>query len=140
MSKMFFFIIISYILSIPARANINLEIEDIAQGRGEIVVLVYNQQQDFLQESKAFRSYTAQMVKGKAKIQLKKLPEGEYAISVFHDQNYDKRLTKNFLGIPLEGFGFSRNPKVRLGPPDYRDCVIRYSGETIKEKISLTYL
>src|SRR5215813_14776622 len=31
------------------------------------------------------------------------LPEGIYAISVFHDENMNQKLDKNFMGIPKEG-------------------------------------
>ena len=33
------------------------------------------------------------------------LPEGEYAISLFHDENENKELDTNFIGIPKEAFG-----------------------------------
>ncbi|MBS0273131.1 MAG: DUF2141 domain-containing protein [Proteobacteria bacterium] len=42
---------------------------------------------------------------------------GFYAVALFHDENNNHHLDTNFLGIPTEGYGFSQNPKLFLGPP-----------------------
>jgi len=46
------------------------------------------------------------------------LPGGEYALVIYQDENGNKRLDKNFLGIPREPLGFSNRywPK---GPPSF---------------------
>ena len=43
--------------------------------------------------------------------------KGFYAVSVYHDANADHDFNRSFIGMPVEGFGFSRNPKTRLGLP-----------------------
>lgn len=45
---------------------------------------------------------------------------GDYALSVMHDENGNGKLD-TMMRIPREGFGFSRNPVVRFGPPPFRD-------------------
>lgn len=50
------------------------------------------------------------------------LPEGDYAITAFLDENRNSRLDLNFLGIPKEMFGFSNNPKILTGAPGYQEC------------------
>jgi uncharacterized protein (DUF2141 family) len=37
------------------------------------------------------------------------VPNGSYAIFAFHDANNNSKMDKNFLGIPSEGYGASRN-------------------------------
>ena len=46
------------------------------------------------------------------------LPRGDYALAVIHDENGNARLD-TIAGIPREGFGFSRNPPIRFGPPRF---------------------
>lgn len=53
------------------------------------------------------------------------LPEGDYAIAVFLDENNNKKLDTNFLGIPKERFGFSRNPSIMGGAPRFSQCEVR---------------
>ena len=46
---------------------------------------------------------------------------GEYAVVVLHDEDDDAALDRSWLGIPEEGLGFSRDARMRFGPPDYED-------------------
>ena len=52
------------------------------------------------------------------RIRFEGLAPGEYAVAVIHDANGNARLDTT-LGIPREGFGFSRNPAIRFGPPRF---------------------
>lgn len=44
---------------------------------------------------------------------------GTYAVAVFHDENNNHHLDTNFLGLPTEGYGFSNNAAISLGPPKF---------------------
>ena len=55
------------------------------------------------------------------------LPFGEYAIAGFQDLDGNGVLSGNFLGIPKEPVGFSRNAKVRFGPPKWNDAVFQFN-------------
>jgi uncharacterized protein (DUF2141 family) len=46
------------------------------------------------------------------------------AVSAYHDQNENQKLDKNALGMPLERYGFSNNPRRGFGPPKYREASI----------------
>ncbi|WP_353084670.1 DUF2141 domain-containing protein [Stenotrophomonas sp.] len=46
----------------------------------------------------------------------KNLPAGEYAVLVTHDENGNGQLDTNVLGMPIEGYGFSNNPRVQRKP------------------------
>jgi 4,4'-diapolycopenoate synthase len=50
---------------------------------------------------------------------IRDLPGGTYALAVYQDLDRSAKLEKNFLGIPREPVGFSRNPKLYLGPPKF---------------------
>ena len=67
------------------------------------------------------------------------LSPGSYAVSAFHDANGDDEFNRNFVGMPVEGFGFSRNPEARTGPPEFSDAVILVAGPEMKIEIELSY-
>ncbi len=67
------------------------------------------------------------------------LPLGSYGVSVFHDANNDGEFNRNFVGMPAEGFGFSRNPNALTGPPKFRDTVVLVAGEVTMIEIMLNY-
>jgi uncharacterized protein (DUF2141 family) len=57
-----------------------------------------------------------------ASIVFKDIPAGKFAIAVFQDVNTDGILDLNFLGIPNEPYGFSKNKFGKFGPPDFEDA------------------
>ena len=42
--------------------------------------------------------------------------------------------------MPTEGFGFSRDAKVRMGPPKYTDAVFEIGSEPVTQAIRMRYL
>jgi uncharacterized protein (DUF2141 family) len=64
---------------------------------------------------------------------------GFYAVSVFHDENMNERLDKNFMGMPKEGYGASNNPKKKMGPPNFDEATFQLSGTEQLVEIKLMY-
>ena len=67
------------------------------------------------------------------------LPPSDYALAVFHDENGNSKLD-TFAGVPKEGFGFSRNPAMRLGPPRFEQVRFAAGASTIRQTVRLRYL
>jgi uncharacterized protein (DUF2141 family) len=76
---------------------------------------------------KAVRTATLAIENGTARASFADLPAGTYAIGTFHDANRNGKLD-TFLGIPNEGFGFSRNPPIRPRAPRFDETKIDVSG------------
>jgi uncharacterized protein (DUF2141 family) len=74
-----------------------------------------------------------------AKIVFTGLRDGVYAVSVFHDENTNQKLDKNFMGIPKEGYGASNNPKKKMGPPGFEETKFQLSGQAQSLEIKLMY-
>ena len=60
------------------------------------------------------------------------IPDGEYAIAFFIDANGNKKLDKNFLGIPKEQYGFSNNAMGTLSAPTFKQAKFSVAGNTIQ--------
>lgn len=67
------------------------------------------------------------------------LPFGEYAVSVFHDENLNQKLDKNWLGIPKEGVGFSHNPKSLSSVPQFEDAKFSFQSKRQSLSVKLIY-
>ena len=67
------------------------------------------------------------------------LPEGEYGIAVFHDENKNEKLDFNEVGMPLEGYGHSNNPAKRTGPPDFNETKFAFAAPGTTVSINLIY-
>ena len=66
---------------------------------------------------------------------------GRYAVALLHDENGNGKADRAITMIPREGFGFSRDAKVRMGPPKFDDAVFvmppRRQDMTIKMRYML---
>lgn len=67
------------------------------------------------------------------------LPSGDYALALIHDENGNGRLD-TMMGIPREGFGFSRNPVIRFGPPKFSEASISVTSGAVDENVKVKYL
>jgi uncharacterized protein (DUF2141 family) len=67
------------------------------------------------------------------------LHTGVYAVSVFHDENMNEKLDKNFMGIPKEGYGASNNPKKKMGPPNFDEAKFQLGVADQSVEIKLMY-
>ncbi|MEH3160242.1 MAG: DUF2141 domain-containing protein [Sphingomonas taxi] len=67
------------------------------------------------------------------------LPLGNYAVAVIHDENNNAKLD-TFAGIPREGFGFSRNPAIRFGPPRFAAARFTVTGDANQQQIMMRYI
>ena len=73
-----------------------------------------------------------------APLRFEDLPSGSYALAVLHDENQNGRLDTR-LGIPREGFGFSRNPRVTFGPPRFGAAAFRIAGGAVRQDVRMRY-
>ena len=72
-------------------------------------------------------------------IRLAGLGEGVYALSVLHDENGNGRLDR-LMAIPREGFGFSRNPRIRMGPPSFEEVRFTVAAGGVRQVVRMKYL
>jgi uncharacterized protein (DUF2141 family) len=66
------------------------------------------------------------------------LESGSYAVSVLHDENGDDQINTGTFGVPLEGFGFSRNPAITTRAPNFSEAAVFVVGDTATQ-IGLIY-
>lgn len=64
---------------------------------------------------------------------------GRYAITLIHDENGNGKLDKVAI-MPREGFGFSRNPVIRFGPPSFKDAVFAVESGPSEQIVKVRYL
>ncbi len=71
-------------------------------------------------------------------IHIADLPPGDYAVALIHDENGNGKLD-TMLGIPREGIGFSRNPRLAFGPPSFESARFTLSGGPATQSIRMKY-
>lgn len=63
---------------------------------------------------------------------------GTYAIAVVHDENGNNKMDKAIF-LPKEGFGFSRNPTITVGPPSFKSASFAVAGD-VRQSIRMKYM
>jgi len=53
---------------------------------------------------------------------------GDYAATVFHDEDADGKFKRNMIGIPKEGFGFSNNYRPTVRAPTWDEGKFNFVG------------
>lgn len=92
--------------------------------KGEIKIGLYNNKASFPKKEYMYKSVTMKVSNASETYTIKDLPKGDYAVALFHDKNSDGICNTNFLGIPEEGYGFSKNYKPILSVPSFNNCRI----------------
>lgn len=124
------FLSLASVIEDTASCTISVKVNNIEAPKGYVVLSLYNSAtaKDF-PDSKAIYKKIKVKAKGTSiRYTFKNLPKGEYAIIVFHDKNSDGDCNLNFVGIPTEGYGFSRNVRPKLSTPSFND--VKFSVKT----------
>jgi uncharacterized protein (DUF2141 family) len=120
-------------------ASVDVTVHGIRSSKGVIRMVICPPNAKFPAcDANAVRSTALTIDRGAAHAQFNGLSAGTYAIGVFHDANGNGKLD-TFLGIPKEGYGFSRNPPFRPRAPRFDEAVISIDGRT-QSSISLRYI
>ncbi|WP_299677886.1 DUF2141 domain-containing protein [uncultured Dokdonia sp.] len=115
--------------------DIQVTITDIASDEGMLYVGLYNSETTFL--SKRYKGTRSKIKDGKVVVIFKDIPEGTYAVSVFHDENSNQKLDTNFMGIPKEDTGCSNNAKGFMSAPKWKDAKFILAGTATNLQITM---
>jgi len=120
--------------------TLEIHVDGIRNEKGVIGAAVYNNPDGWPESNdKSFRHGPAPFTGNSGTITFKDIPPGDYAIVAIHDENKNHKLDKNFLGWPLEGFGFANNPKVLLEAPPFKAALTHVTCPQTDVTIHLIY-
>lgn len=120
-------------IAMAQNGTISVHIKNIKNDRGNIEIGLYNQEDGFTVYSQSYLGASIKARKEGVSHTFENIPSGRYAISVFHDKNSNKKIDKNWLGIPTENYGFSKNKFGTFGPPDFEDVSFTLAEEQSKK-------
>ena len=101
---------------------IMVHVHGVRNDQGTIKVKLYgNNPEEFLVTGKKLDSPRLPARKDRTLVCVYAPHPGSYALVVHHDENGNKKLDRNWVGFPTEGYGFSNNPKLVLGPPSHHE-------------------
>ena len=103
---------------VNAQNNLTIVVTGIKNPEGNVLVAMYGK--DNFMKNPSYVGYAK--VEGETvNVVIKDIKPGEYAISLFQDENGNQKLDMGTFG-PTEKYGFSNNAVIKMGPPKYDDC------------------
>lgn len=120
-----------------AAGSITMQVGNVRSARGRVVVDVCPQDR-FLADGCIHHAEVPARA-GVTVITIANLPAGSYAVQAFHDENANGEVDRAMFGIPREGVGFSRNARIGLGPPKWRDAYFVHQGRAEVIRFNLRY-
>lgn len=118
--------------------TLHLTVNKVKNNQGVVRVLLFKGPDGFPDAvEKAHSNASVKIENGKAKITFENLPEGTYALSVFHDSDNTGKLRTNAFGVPRDGYGFSNNATGTFGPPSFDKASFKVTAGKNQVEIDL---
>ncbi|MEN8789723.1 MAG: DUF2141 domain-containing protein [Flavobacteriaceae bacterium] len=110
-------------LFVFSQNKLTIEVLGVSSSDGDVMVAVYDTSDSFLSKDKVFKTGKASAREGKTEVSIEDMPDGEFAVVLYHDENGNNKLDTNWFGVPKEPVGFSNAKMKTFGPPKFKECV-----------------
>ncbi len=107
---------------IHSQFSLTIHLDGVKSQEGHFYVALYDHEDTFRKEELVFRELILPLNEFDGKLVFEDMPEGYYAVALFHDVNANGKLDTRFPGIPKEPYGFSNNPKITFKAPNFNKC------------------
>ena len=124
--------------SIFSQNSVTIDLQNIKGSKGMMQIAVFNKASSFPKAGGEYKLLQYKVSEGAKKFVINDLPDGDYAIAIHHDENSDGKMNTNMIGIPKEGYGFSKNFKPKFSAPKFSDCSVRIASDQ-KMTVNLIY-
>jgi uncharacterized protein (DUF2141 family) len=104
---------------------LTVHVNGLRNNQGQLAVALFASAAAFPRQERALRGQMVRIVGGRARVTFRDLRPGVYAVAVLHDENTNQKMDFNFLGMPLEGYGFSNDAAALFGPPSFASAAFR---------------
>ncbi|MDR0694511.1 MAG: DUF2141 domain-containing protein [Prevotellaceae bacterium] len=128
MKQTFFLLMLLAASTLNAQHKLTIVVDGIEQTTGTLYAAVYDAENHM--KKPVYRALS-KVDKEEISMVLDNVAPGEYAVSIFHDENDNGKLDKGTYGIPVEKTSSSNNAKGTYGPPKFDDCKFTVEEDTV---------
>jgi uncharacterized protein (DUF2141 family) len=124
----------------PTTSTISVNVGTFRNQKGVLGCRLFRTAAGFPETSAGTVERRAEITGGTARCEFTNVPPGTYAVSAMHDENDNRNLDKNFLGIPTEGYGVSNNHTHAMSAPTWDESkFVVERGKNVGLGIGLRY-
>lgn len=110
--------------------SVTVEVTGLASSRGAVECVLWASAEGFPTDpARALARVRVRGLQGPgARCTFEGVPRGTFAVTMSHDENENGQVDRNFLGIPVERYGFSNNPRPFLRAPRFEEATFVVAG------------
>jgi uncharacterized protein (DUF2141 family) len=132
-----------------AASDLRVTIEGVESSSGTLMIGLYDSEAHFLtaighagkvgllNDRSRLVGIAMRASAGTQSVVFTNLKPGAYAVIVFHDANDVGKLTENWLGKPMDCYGFSNNAEGFLSAPSFKDASVLVGNYSLSIVITL---
>lgn len=116
-----------------ATLRVKVTVPAAVENVGQVGCALYASAEGFPMDAGKARIQSWQPAAGSLECVFEDLPSGEYAVALSHDMNDNQVVDTNWLGMPKEAWGVSRNARPALRAPrfDEASVTVPAGGEVV---------
>jgi uncharacterized protein (DUF2141 family) len=122
----------------PAK-DLQIVVTGLRNHSGKVTCTLWHSAQGFPRDDSHAQTISAPIEDRSATCSFPGLPAGEYAAVAYHDENNNGKFDTNWMGLPLEGYGFSNNVSISWRPPNFKEAGFHYDGAKQQIPIRIKY-
>lgn len=119
--------------------DISINVLGFKNTTGQIMISINRGPEGWPEENFIEQRFIPEFTAPNFTIVFKDMPYGNYAVGVLHDKDENGEMTKNFIGMPKEAFGFTRDYNVVFRAPKYEEANFEVNTPTVSLDINLQH-
>ena len=119
--------------------SVTVAVSGLRSAKGEMLACLTARARSFPDCGKDPEARKLSVPAGETRLRFDRVAPGTYAVSLLHDENGNGKADMA-LFVPREGFGFSRNARVALGPPKFAAAAFAVEDRAVTVPIRMRYL
>ncbi|WP_100260030.1 DUF2141 domain-containing protein [Qipengyuania seohaensis] len=125
-----------------AGVSITVKVTDLRNAKGLLRACMTTVQSDFpdCKKTASIHATSVTAREGGVTFTFDGVKPGRYAIALLHDENSNGKADRVLGMMPKEGFGFSRDAPVRMGPPKFSDAAFDMGTSDRELTIRMRYM
>ncbi len=119
--------------------SVNVTVTGARNDNGVVRCGLFNSPVGWREPGKQFMKAEGKVAGGKGTCAFANVPEGTYAVALFHAEEGERQVTFNVLGMPKQGVAFSNNLSITFGAPGFEKASFKVGKEPVNMSIKLIY-
>jgi uncharacterized protein (DUF2141 family) len=121
--------------------TVRLEISGLRNDKGDVGCLLFSAADGYPDDhAKAHREIHSAIAAERANCVFADLRPGTYAAIVWHDENRNGKIDRNFVGIPTEGYMASNGVRPKFSAPGFKEAsFVVKAGAVTTQSFAISY-